>query len=201
MQRRHPLRRHGRALARRPRSPSTPPGPHPAARRGLRSRAGCPRWACAPPRRSTAGYPVIGSEARSARCRPSHCSLAARSITMHTMHCGSTATADAFVPVARSGRRELLDAADNAAFAWSFDTGTYPKAAFTIGFADDQELDWEVGPGLRPRKHPIRDSGSRLAARSLPCGTSATTPDLSSPSGQQLGDEAGCAAESSRRRH
>jgi hypothetical protein len=38
VQRRHPLRRHGRALARRPRSPSTPPGPHPAARRGLRSR-------------------------------------------------------------------------------------------------------------------------------------------------------------------
>jgi hypothetical protein len=76
---------------------------------------------------------------------------------MHTMHCGSTATADAFVPVARSGRRELLDAGDNAAFAWSFDTGTYPKAAFTIRFADDQELDWEVGPDLRPRKHPIRD--------------------------------------------
>jgi hypothetical protein len=46
---------------------------------------------------------------------------------MHTMHCGSTAAADAFVPVARSGRRELLDAGDNAAFAWSFDTETYPK--------------------------------------------------------------------------
>ena len=89
---------------------------------------------------------------------------------MHTMHCGSTATADAFVPVARSGRRELLDAGDNAAFAWSFDTETYPKAAFTIRFADDQELDWEVGPDLRPRRQPIRDSGSRLAARSLPCG-------------------------------
>jgi hypothetical protein len=59
---------------------------------------------------------------------------------MHTMHCGSTATADAFVPVARSGRRELLDAGDNAAFAWSFDTKTYPKAAFTIRFADDQKL-------------------------------------------------------------
>jgi hypothetical protein len=72
-----------------------------------------------------------------------------------TMHCGSTATADAFVPVARSGRRELLDAGDNAAFAWSFDTETYPNAAFTIRFADDQELDWEVGPDLRPRKHPI----------------------------------------------
>ena len=69
---------------------------------------------------------------------------------MHTMHCGSTATADAFVPVARSGRRELLDAGDNAAFAWSFDTETYPKAAFTISFADDQELDWEAGPDLRP---------------------------------------------------
>jgi hypothetical protein len=163
VQRRHPLRRHGRALARRPRHPSTPPGPHPAARRGLRSRAGYSRCACARPRRRTAGYPVLGSEARSARCRPSHCSLAARSITMHTMHCGSTATADAFVPVARSGRRELLDAADNAAFAWSFDTGTYPKAAFTIRFADDQELDWKVGPGLRPRK--AADPGQWITPR------------------------------------
>lgn len=66
MQRRHPLRRHRRALARRPRSPSTPPGPHPPARRGLRSRAGCSRCASAPPRRRKAGYPVIESEARSA---------------------------------------------------------------------------------------------------------------------------------------
>ena len=84
---------------------------------------------------------------------------------MHTMHCGSPATADAFVPVARSGRRELLDAGDNAAFAWSFDTETYPKAAFTIRFADDQELDWEVGPDLRPRKHPIRDRAKPLSGR------------------------------------
>jgi hypothetical protein len=70
--------------------------------------------------------------------------------TMHTMHCGSTAAADAFVPVARSGRRELLDAGDNAAFAWSFDTETYPKAAFTIRFADYQELDWESVPTFAP---------------------------------------------------
>lgn len=103
------------------------------------------------------------SEARSARCRPSHCSLAARSITMHTMHCGSTATADAFVPVARRGRRELLDAGDNAAFAWSFDTETYPNAAFTIRFADDQELDWELGPDLRPRK--AADPGQWITPR------------------------------------
>lgn len=163
VQRRHPLRRHGRALARRPRSPSTPPGPHPAARRGLRSRAGCSRCACAPPRRRTAGYPVIGSQARSARCRPSHCSPAARSITMHTMHCGSAATADAFVPVARSGRRELLDAGDNAAFAWSFDTGTYPKAAFTIRFGDDQELD--LGSRSRPSPQEASDPGQWITSR------------------------------------
>ena len=73
------------------------------------------------------------------------------------VHLGSTATADTFVPVARTGRQELLDAGDNAAFAWSLDTETYPKAQFTIRFADDQEVDWEVGPDLRPRKHPIRD--------------------------------------------
>jgi hypothetical protein len=85
---------------------------------------------------------------------------------MHTMHCGSTATADAFVPVARSGRRELLDAGDNAAFAWSFDTETYPKAAFTIRFADDQELDWEVGPDLRraTRRTPAPRSARTCAA-------------------------------------
>jgi hypothetical protein len=58
VQRRHSVRRYGWALARRPRSPSTPPGPHPAARRGLRSRAGCSRCAYAPPRRHTAGFPV-----------------------------------------------------------------------------------------------------------------------------------------------
>jgi hypothetical protein len=73
------------------------------------------------------------------------------------MHLGSTATADTFVPAARASRQELLDAGDNAAFAWSFDTETYPKAQFTIRFADDQEADWEVGPDLRPRKRPIRD--------------------------------------------
>lgn len=73
------------------------------------------------------------------------------------VHLGSTATADTFVPVARTGRQELLDAGDNAAFAWSLDTQTYPKAQFTIRFADDQEVDWEVGPDLRPRKHPVRD--------------------------------------------
>jgi hypothetical protein len=60
------------------------------------------------------------------------------------MHCGSTATADTFVPVAWSGRRELLDAGYNAAFALSFATETYPKAAFTTRFADDHELAWEV---------------------------------------------------------
>ena len=33
------------------------------------------------------------------------------------MHLGSTATADTFVPAARTGRNELLDAGDNAALA------------------------------------------------------------------------------------
>jgi hypothetical protein len=90
---------------------------------------------------------------------------------------------------------------DSAAFGWSFDTGTYPKAAFTIRFADDQELDWEVGPDLRPRKHPIRDSGSRLAARSLPCGILGHHMRSVTTVRSQLGDEAGRTAKSSRRRH
>ncbi len=73
------------------------------------------------------------------------------------MHLGSTATTDAFVPVARSSRQELLDARENAAFAWAFDVETYPRVEFTIRFTDDQELEWEVGPDLRPRKPPARD--------------------------------------------
>lgn len=39
---------------------------------------------------------------------------------------------------------------DKVAFAWSFDVTTYPTAEFTVRFADDQELDWEVGPGSSP---------------------------------------------------
>ena len=72
-------------------------------------------------------------------------------------HLGSTATADTFVPAARSHRQDLLDAGGNAAFAWSFDAETYPQAEFTVRFADDQDLNWEVGPDLRPRKHTVRD--------------------------------------------
>jgi hypothetical protein len=76
---------------------------------------------------------------------------------IEAMRLGSTATADVFVPVARSGRQELLDAGDNAAFAWSFDVETYPNVRFTIRFTDDQELEWEVGPDLRLKRTPIRD--------------------------------------------
>jgi hypothetical protein len=72
-------------------------------------------------------------------------------------HLGLTATVDTFVPTARSHRQDLLDAGENAAFAWSLDAETYPKAEFTVRFADDQGLNWEVGPDLRPRKHTVRD--------------------------------------------
>jgi hypothetical protein len=64
------------------------------------------------------------------------------------VHLGSTLTAGTFVPVARPGPPEPVDAGDNAAFPWSLDTETYPKTQFTIRFADDQEIDWEVGPDL-----------------------------------------------------
>ena len=49
------------------------------------------------------------------------------------------------------------DPFQSATAIWSYDTETYPKAQFTIRFADDQEIDWEVGHDLRPRKHPVRD--------------------------------------------
>jgi hypothetical protein len=73
------------------------------------------------------------------------------------VHLGSTATADTFVPAARTGRQEPLDTGDNAAFAWPVDTETCPGVQFTIRFTDDRQVNWEVGPNLRPRKHPIRD--------------------------------------------
>jgi hypothetical protein len=47
-------------------------------------------------------------------------------------HLGSTATVDMFVRVTPSSRQDLLDSGENAAFAWSFDVETYPKAEFTI---------------------------------------------------------------------
>lgn len=72
-------------------------------------------------------------------------------------HLGSPATVETFVLAARSSRKDLLDAGENAAFVWSFDTATFPQVEFTVRFADDQELNWEVGPDLRPRKQPNRD--------------------------------------------
>ena len=57
------------------------------------------------------------------------------------------------------GRGQDLDGAggDPAAFAWSFDVETYPRVEFTTRFIDDHELEWEVGPDLRPRRAPIRN--------------------------------------------
>lgn len=72
-------------------------------------------------------------------------------------HLGSTATVATFLLAARSSRKDLLDAGENAAFVWSFDTATFPQVEFTVRFADDKELNWEVGPDLRPRKHPNRE--------------------------------------------
>lgn len=67
------------------------------------------------------------------------------------------ATVETFVPAARSSRHDLLEAGENAAFVWSFDVETFPKVEFTVRFADDQELNWEVSPDLRPKRHPVRD--------------------------------------------
>jgi hypothetical protein len=69
----------------------------------------------------------------------------------------SGATDEVFVPVARNGRKDLLDAGESVAFAWSFDVETYPDTTFTVRFADDHELEWEVGPDLRAKKAAIRD--------------------------------------------
>jgi hypothetical protein len=77
--------------------------------------------------------------------------------TIESADIGSTATGGTFVLAARSSWKDLLDAGENAAFVWSFDTETFPSVEFTVRFADDQDLNWEVGPDRRPRKHPNRD--------------------------------------------
>ena len=73
------------------------------------------------------------------------------------VHIGSIATDNVFVKVARSSRQGMLDVGENTAFAWSFDVETYPRVEFTIRFTDDHDLEWQVGPDLRPRKPPVRD--------------------------------------------
>ncbi len=66
-------------------------------------------------------------------------------------YAGGIPRTEMFAPAAHSGRRDLLDAGETGAFAWSFDVDDYPNTAYTIRFADDQELEWEIGPDLRPR--------------------------------------------------
>ena len=170
MQRRHPLRRHGRALARRPRSPSTPPGPHPAARRGLRSRAGCSRCACAPPRRRTAGYPVIG-------VRPDP--PAAARHTAHSRQDPSPCTPCTAAPPPPLMLSSRLPGAVAGNCSTPGITQRSPgrstprrtrRRRSPSGSLMIRSWTGKSVPTFAPGKHPIRDSGSRLAARSLPCG-------------------------------
>jgi hypothetical protein len=62
-----------------------------------------------------------------------------------------------FTPPAHSSRQALLIAGEDAAFARSFDVETFPSVEFTVRFADDQDLNWEVSPDLRLKKLPARD--------------------------------------------
>jgi hypothetical protein len=64
---------------------------------------------------------------------------------------------ETFALAAHSSRKDLLNGGEEAAFAWSFDVETFPAVEFTVRFADDQDLNWEVGPDLRPKKLPVRD--------------------------------------------
>jgi hypothetical protein len=73
------------------------------------------------------------------------------------MYPGSTATAETFVLVARTGCQEPLDAGATRRSPGRSTPEIHPKARFTIRSADDQEVDWEAGPDLCLRKHPIRD--------------------------------------------
>jgi hypothetical protein len=64
---------------------------------------------------------------------------------------------ETFALAAHSSRKDLLNAGEEAAFAWSFAVETFPAVELTVRFADDQDLNWEVGPDLRPKKLPVRD--------------------------------------------
>jgi hypothetical protein len=64
---------------------------------------------------------------------------------------------ETFTLGARSSRQALLNAGEDAAFAWSLDTEAFPAVEFTVRFADDQDRNWEVGPDLRLKKLPARD--------------------------------------------
>ena len=64
---------------------------------------------------------------------------------------------ETFTEAARSSRQALLNAGEDAAFAWSLDAEAFPAVEFTVRFADDQDLNWEVGPDLRLKKLPARD--------------------------------------------
>ena len=69
----------------------------------------------------------------------------------------SPAIPETFTLAAHSGRQALLNAGEEAAFAWSLDVEKFPAVEFTVRFADDQDLSWEVGPALRLKKLPARD--------------------------------------------
>jgi hypothetical protein len=64
---------------------------------------------------------------------------------------------ETFALAAHSSRQDLLNAGEDAAFAWSLDVETFPSVEFTVRFADDENLNWEVGPDLRLKKVPARD--------------------------------------------
>jgi hypothetical protein len=64
---------------------------------------------------------------------------------------------ETFTLAAHSNRQALLNAGEGAAFSWSFDVEASPSVEFTVRFADDQDLNSEVGPDLRLKKLPTRD--------------------------------------------
>jgi hypothetical protein len=64
---------------------------------------------------------------------------------------------ETFALAAHSSRQALLNAGEDAAFAWSLDAETFPSVEFTVRFADDENLNWEAGPDLRLKKLPARD--------------------------------------------
>jgi hypothetical protein len=83
--------------------------------------------------------------------------LAEVSGTLETYALGSTAQAQAFVPVDRSGTMPVLRSGQSAGFVWSFSTAQYRRLIPWVRFTDDAGLHWEIDNSLHLEKLAERD--------------------------------------------
>ena len=61
----------------------------------------------------------------------------------------SAAKVDTFKPGDHGSKIAVLRAGQRAGFVWNFTVARYPSPRFTLRFADDNEVDWEIDNDLR----------------------------------------------------